>query len=299
MVSYSNHKDDVLKRLRRIEGQVRGLQRMVEEDTYCIDILTQVSATTRALQSFALQMLDEHMDTCVRTAVAEGGEEGDLKLKEARDAIARLVALLAAPGTPSPHWAAPGSRAYATDPGHAASRPSMLRRLDQLPEHTALSVDLHTGRRAQASCNALQLGEKLGQAEQPEGANPAHHLRRETALALNDDTARRLAEHAALQAATDPDRPGRSPTPRSATVGRDSSSPPNASPPTPPGWTSARLCPRYGTASPPRRSTTRRPSTPDCSPARPACSSRCTPSPPPAPLIRVGDLSTPQPMKAM
>ncbi|MGA5552706.1 lanthionine synthetase LanC family protein [Streptomyces pseudogriseolus] len=77
-----------------------------------------------------------------------------------------------------------------------------------MPEHTALSVDLHTGRRAQASCNALQLGEKLGQAEQPEGANPAHHLRRETALALNDDTARRLAEHAALQAATDPRQTG-------------------------------------------------------------------------------------------
>ncbi|GGT42390.1 metal-sensitive transcriptional regulator [Streptomyces chromofuscus] len=91
MVSYGKHKDDVLERLRRIEGQVRGLQRMVEEDTYCIDVLTQVSATTRALQSFALQMLDEHMYTCVRTAVAEGGEDGDLKLKEARDAIARLV----------------------------------------------------------------------------------------------------------------------------------------------------------------------------------------------------------------
>jgi DNA-binding FrmR family transcriptional regulator len=92
MASYSNRKEDVLKRLRRIEGQVRGLQRMVEEDTYCIDVLTQVSATTRALQSFALQMLDEHMDTCVRTAVADGGGgNGDIKLKEASDAIARLV----------------------------------------------------------------------------------------------------------------------------------------------------------------------------------------------------------------
>lgn len=91
MVSYSKHKDDVLKRLRRIEGQVRGLQRMVEEDTYCIDVLTQVSASTRALQSFALQILDEHMDTCVRTAVAEGGEDGNMKLKEASEAIARLV----------------------------------------------------------------------------------------------------------------------------------------------------------------------------------------------------------------
>ncbi|WSD65680.1 metal-sensitive transcriptional regulator [Actinacidiphila glaucinigra] len=91
MVSYSNHKDDVLKRLRRIEGQVRGLQRMVEQDTYCIDVLTQVSATTRALQSFALQMLGEHLDTCVRDAVADGGEEGAIKIKEANEAIARLV----------------------------------------------------------------------------------------------------------------------------------------------------------------------------------------------------------------
>ncbi|MDQ0939280.1 MULTISPECIES: metal-sensitive transcriptional regulator [unclassified Streptomyces] len=91
MASYSNHKEDVLKRLRRIEGQVRGLQRMVDEDTYCIDVLTQVSATTRALQSFALQMLDEHLATCVRDAVAEGGEEGSVKIKEANDAIARLV----------------------------------------------------------------------------------------------------------------------------------------------------------------------------------------------------------------
>ncbi|MFF2412016.1 metal-sensitive transcriptional regulator [Streptomyces sp. NPDC058092] len=85
------HKDDVLMRLRRIEGQVRGLQRLVEQDTYCIDILTQVSATTRALQSFALQMLDEHMATCVSHAVAEGGQEREVKLKEASDAIARLV----------------------------------------------------------------------------------------------------------------------------------------------------------------------------------------------------------------
>lgn len=91
MVSYSNHTDDVLKRLRRIEGQVRGLQRMVDQDTYCIDVLTQVSATTRALQSFALQMLDEHLSCCVRDAVAEGGEEANIKLKEAQDAISRLV----------------------------------------------------------------------------------------------------------------------------------------------------------------------------------------------------------------
>ncbi|MDH6139984.1 MULTISPECIES: metal-sensitive transcriptional regulator [Kitasatospora] len=91
MAGYSTHKDDVLKRLRRVEGQVRGLQRMVEQDTYCIDILTQVSATTRALQAFALQLLDEHIACCVRDAMAEGGEEAAAKLKEANDAIARLV----------------------------------------------------------------------------------------------------------------------------------------------------------------------------------------------------------------
>ncbi|AVH60518.1 MULTISPECIES: metal-sensitive transcriptional regulator [Streptomyces] len=91
MAGQKKHKDDVLLRLRRIEGQVRGLQRLVEEDTYCIDILTQVSATTRALQSFALQMLDEHMATCVSDAVEQGGEEKELKLKEASNAIARLV----------------------------------------------------------------------------------------------------------------------------------------------------------------------------------------------------------------
>ncbi|MEU3957291.1 metal-sensitive transcriptional regulator [Streptomyces achromogenes] len=91
MAGQKKHKDDVMMRLRRIEGQVRGLQRMVAEDTYCIDVLTQVSAVTRALQSFALQMLDEHMATCVSNAVAEGGEERERKLKEASDAIARLV----------------------------------------------------------------------------------------------------------------------------------------------------------------------------------------------------------------
>ncbi|WP_328773869.1 metal-sensitive transcriptional regulator [Streptomyces sp. NBC_00286] len=91
MAGHKKHKDDVLVRLRRIEGQVRGLQRLVEQDTYCIDVLTQVSATTRALQSFALQMLDEHMATCVSDAVEKGGEDKALKLKEASDAIARLV----------------------------------------------------------------------------------------------------------------------------------------------------------------------------------------------------------------
>ncbi|MGZ6734879.1 MAG: metal-sensitive transcriptional regulator [Nocardioides sp.] len=84
-------KDDYLKRLRRIEGQARGLQRMVEEEHYCIDILTQVSAMTKALESVALGLLDEHIAHCVVNAVREGGEEAELKLKEASAAIARLV----------------------------------------------------------------------------------------------------------------------------------------------------------------------------------------------------------------
>lgn len=88
---YTANKDDHLKRLRRIEGQVRGLQRMVEEDHYCIDVLTQVSAAAKALQSVALGLLEEHMSHCVAQAAVTGGREADLKVKEAADAIARLV----------------------------------------------------------------------------------------------------------------------------------------------------------------------------------------------------------------
>jgi DNA-binding FrmR family transcriptional regulator len=88
---YRDNRDDVLRRLRRIEGQVRGLQRMVEQDTYCIDVLTQVSAATRALESVALVLLDDHLNHCVAHAAAEGGEVADAKLKEASAAIARLV----------------------------------------------------------------------------------------------------------------------------------------------------------------------------------------------------------------
>ena len=91
MASYSGDKDAYLKRLRRIEGQVRGLQRMVEEDKYCIDILTQVSAATKALQSFSLELLDEHLATCVVQAAQAGGDEADQTVREASDAIARLV----------------------------------------------------------------------------------------------------------------------------------------------------------------------------------------------------------------
>ena len=88
---HNDTKGDYLKRLRRIEGQARGLQRMVEEEQYYIDILTQVSAMTKALQSVALGLLDEHMTHCVVDAAREGGAEAEVKIKEASDAIARLV----------------------------------------------------------------------------------------------------------------------------------------------------------------------------------------------------------------
>ena len=88
---YIGHKQGYLKRLRRIEGQVRGLQKMVEEEQYCIDILTQVSAMTKALQSVSLGLLDEHLRHCVVQAVAAGGDEADVKLQEAAAAIGRLV----------------------------------------------------------------------------------------------------------------------------------------------------------------------------------------------------------------
>jgi CsoR family transcriptional regulator, copper-sensing transcriptional repressor len=88
---YTPSKDEYLKRLRRIEGQVRGLQKMVEDDKYCIDILTQVSAATRALQSVALGLLEDHLAHCVTEAAAEGGDLAAAKVREASDAIARLV----------------------------------------------------------------------------------------------------------------------------------------------------------------------------------------------------------------
>lgn len=88
---YLDSKDDYLRRLRRIEGQARGLQRMVEEEKYCIDILTQVSAMTKALQSVSLGLLDEHLNHCVLDAAAMGGPEANVKIKEASEAIARLV----------------------------------------------------------------------------------------------------------------------------------------------------------------------------------------------------------------
>lgn len=91
MRGYTGDKDAFLKRLRRVEGQIRGLQRMVENDEYCIDILTQISAATKALQAVSLGLMDEHLRHCVAEAIAEGGDNADAKVQEASDAIARLV----------------------------------------------------------------------------------------------------------------------------------------------------------------------------------------------------------------
>ena len=91
MAGYSLSKDDYLNRLRRIEGQVRGLQRMIDEDNYCIDVLTQISSVTKALQSVGIGLVDEHLRHCVKDAVAEGDEAGNAKINEATAAIARLL----------------------------------------------------------------------------------------------------------------------------------------------------------------------------------------------------------------
>jgi DNA-binding FrmR family transcriptional regulator len=88
---YHDHKTEYLTRLRRIEGQVRGLQRLVDEDAYCIDILTQVSAVTKALQGVAVGLVEDHLGHCVRDAVTSGGAEADDKVAEATAAIARLL----------------------------------------------------------------------------------------------------------------------------------------------------------------------------------------------------------------
>ncbi|MET9606641.1 metal-sensitive transcriptional regulator [Streptomyces sp. NPDC006512] len=91
MHGYTAHKDDVLKRLRRLEDHVRALQRMVEEETYCIDVLTRLSAATEALRSFGLAVLEDHLNSCVAAAVAEGGDGARDKVDEASRAIARMV----------------------------------------------------------------------------------------------------------------------------------------------------------------------------------------------------------------
>ncbi|MGV0677137.1 metal-sensitive transcriptional regulator [Mycolicibacterium sp. GESEQ-9] len=91
MHGYSAQKDNHAKRLRRIEGQIRGISKMIDDDKYCIDILTQISAVNRAMRAVALSLLDEHMDNCVTRAAARGGDEANEKLAEASAAIARLV----------------------------------------------------------------------------------------------------------------------------------------------------------------------------------------------------------------
>lgn len=91
MRGYGNRKDEYLARLRRIEGQVRGLQRLVDEDAYCIDVLTQVAAVSKALQSVAVGLLDEHLHHCVADAVTAGGVEAEEKLAEATAAVQRLL----------------------------------------------------------------------------------------------------------------------------------------------------------------------------------------------------------------
>ena len=91
MVAYTDKKDAIQKRLRRIEGQVRGLQRMVDEDTYCIDVLDQIAAATKALQAVAIELLDGHLSHCVADALSAGGRTADEKVAEASVAIARLI----------------------------------------------------------------------------------------------------------------------------------------------------------------------------------------------------------------
>jgi CsoR family transcriptional regulator, copper-sensing transcriptional repressor len=90
MVGYSNDKAQLRVRLRRIEGQVRGIQRMVEEDSYCIDILTQITAITGALNKVAVSLLEDHLGHCVADSIA-GGEDADAKVKEASAAVQRLL----------------------------------------------------------------------------------------------------------------------------------------------------------------------------------------------------------------
>ena len=91
MHGYTDAKDDYLKRLRRVEGQVRGIARMVDEDVYCIDILTQVAAVTKALQAVSIGLVEDHLAHCVVDAARQSPEEGAAKVREASEAIARLV----------------------------------------------------------------------------------------------------------------------------------------------------------------------------------------------------------------
>ncbi|MFI5392118.1 MAG: metal-sensitive transcriptional regulator [Myxococcota bacterium] len=89
MYGYAEHKKDLLDRLRRIEGQVRGLQRMVDEDQYCIDILTQVNSATAALRAVGFGLLDDHVRHCVRESIEQGS--GDEKVEELMAAVGRFA----------------------------------------------------------------------------------------------------------------------------------------------------------------------------------------------------------------
>lgn len=91
MAGYSFSKDDYAARLSKIEGQVRGLRRMIDADEYCIDVLTQISSVTKALQSVGVGLIDEHLRHCVQEATARSEDEGDAKIHEATAAIARLL----------------------------------------------------------------------------------------------------------------------------------------------------------------------------------------------------------------
>ena len=91
MAGYKDKKEKLKTRLRRIEGQVRGLERMIDEDAYCIDVLTQVTAATNALQSVAIALMDDHLSHCVADAIASGGKDASEKIAEASAAISRLV----------------------------------------------------------------------------------------------------------------------------------------------------------------------------------------------------------------
>ena len=91
MHGYTSDKDAYLKRLKRVEGQVRGIARMVDEDAYCIDVLTQIAAVTKALQAVSIGLVEDHLSHCVVDAARQSPEEGAAKVKEASEAIARLV----------------------------------------------------------------------------------------------------------------------------------------------------------------------------------------------------------------
>jgi DNA-binding FrmR family transcriptional regulator len=91
LVGYHADKPALLARVRRVEGQVRGIERMIDSDAYCIDVLTQISASTRALQAVALALLEGHLAHCVRDAALAGGADVDAKVQEANEAIRRLV----------------------------------------------------------------------------------------------------------------------------------------------------------------------------------------------------------------